>query len=213
MIRRRMKILIFALAGLALATTSYAGSGQRYDVQKNGAIVYSAPRTTAPVVMRLNRGDRVIEWRRQGLWVKISRLGAVGKTGWVKISRLQTEASEIRIKASPNGQFFVRAIVNGMAVNFLVDTGATIVALRPEDAKRLGFRETGLQFNLRVQTAGGEVRAAPVVLAEIKIGELTIRNVTASVHKKSLNISLLGMSFLGRLRGYEVRGKQLVLRW
>ena len=146
--------------------------------------------------------------------MKISRLGVVGKTGWVEISHLQTEASEIEVIASPNGHFLVQAIVNGRAVNFLVDTGATGVVLHPEDAKRLGFRESELVFNMRMRTAGGEVRAAPVVLDEIKIRELTVRNVAAVVSKKmSVKISLLGMNFLSRLRGYEVRGKRLILRW
>lgn len=211
---QHMKVVIFAFAVTALTATSYAGPGQRYEILRNDTKVYSAPRTGASVIMRLNKGDRVIEWRRQGSWVKIGRLGAVGKDGWVEHSTLQTEASETRIIADSQGHFVARAIVNGKPVRFLVDTGASVVVLRPEDAKKLGFRKSDLKFTQPVNTAGGRVLSAPVVLAEIRIGQLTVRNVVASVNEKnSLKVSLLGMSFLRRLRGYNVLGDRMVLRW
>ena len=215
MLYRFMKAIGLFLVGLALATNAIAAPGQRYDIQKDGTKIYEAPNINAPVVTRLNKGDRVIEWRRQGSWVNISRMGAVGKDGWVKFSRLRTEASEIEIKMSPNGHFLLQATVNGKAIEFIVDTGATHVMLRPEDAKKLGFNEGELEFSQRANTAGGVVRVAPVVLDEIKIGQLTVSNVAAGVNKQSggIETSLLGMSFLRRLRGYEVVGKRLILRW
>ncbi len=213
MLYHQMKIVAFAVFGLALATNAYGGPGQRYHVRMDGTKVYQAPSTTAPVIMQLNKGDRVLEWRRQGQWVKVSRFGAVGKDGWVRISRLRTEAREIEIGANRNGQFFVEATVNGKAVRFLVDTGATHVALRPEDAGRLGFAKDKLEFSMSLRTAGGVVRAAPVVLDEIRIGPLIVRGVIGVVNKRSMSHSLLGMSFLRRLRGYEVRGKRLIIRW
>lgn len=207
------KVLICVFAGLTLAMPSGAGPGQRFDVQKNFTKVHSSPSTRSPVVMRLNKGDRVVEWRRKGPWVKISLLGRVGRDGWIKLSRLRPEASEIEIVASRNGHFILPAIVNGKVVNFLVDTGATVVALSLRDAQKLGFRESALDFNQPVNTAGGIVRVAKVVLREIKIEELTIRNVIAGVHRSSLRTSLLGMNFLRRLRSYEVHGDRLILRW
>ena len=212
---RAVGFMLFGLVGLALAANANASPGQRYDVRKDDTEVHSAPQSDAPVVTRLNKGDRVIEWRRQGSWVNISLLGAVGKDGWVRISRLRTEASEIEIKMAPNGHFLLQAMVNGKAIKFMVDTGATHVVLRPEDAKKLGFNKGQLEFSQRANTAGGIVRTAPVVLDEIKIGQLTISDVVAGVNKKSAGIgtSLLGMSFLGRLRSYEVVGNRLILRW
>lgn len=215
MLYRFMKAIGLFLVGLALATNAIAAPGQRYDVQKDGTKIYEAPNINAPVVTRLNKGDRVIEWRRQGSWVNISRLGAVGKDGWVKFSRLRTEASEIEIKMSPESQFLVQALVNGKAIEFMVDTGATHVVLRPEDAKKLGFNEGELEFSQRAITAGGIVSFAKIILDEIKIGQLTVSDVVAGVSKKSMGmrVSLLGMSFLRRLRGYEVVGKRLIFRW
>ena len=215
MLYRFMKAIGLFLVGLALATNAIAAPGQLYDVQKDGTKIYEAPNINAPVVTRLNKGDRVIEWRRQGSWVNISRMGAVGKDGWVKFSRLRTEASEIEIKMSPNGHFLLQATVNGKAIEFIFDTGATHVMLRPEDAKKLGFNEGELEFSQRANTAGGIVSFAKVILDEIKIGQLTVSDVVAGVSKKSvgMRVSLLGMSFLRRLRGYEVVGKRLILRW
>lgn len=213
MLYYQMKIVALAVLGLALATNAYAGPGKRYHVRMDGTKVYEAPSATAPVIMQLNQGDRVMEWRRQGQWVKVSRIGAVGKDGWVRISRLRTEARKIEIEANPDGQFFVKATVNGKAMRFLVDTGATHVVLRPKDAGRLGFNKDKLEFSISAQTAGGVVRAAPVVLDEIKIGPLKVRDVAGAVNKRSMPYSLLGMTFLRRLRGYEVRGTRLVMRW
>jgi clan AA aspartic protease (TIGR02281 family) len=210
---RFLRVIGFFFVGLALAANATASPGQRYDVLNDDTKVFEAPRANAPVVMRLNKGDRVIEWRRQGSWVNISQMGAVGKEGWVKISRLRSEASEIEINMSPQSQFLVQTIVNGKAIEFIVDTGATHVVLDPKDAKKLGFNKSTLKFSRRIRTAGGIVRAAPVVLAEMKIGQLTVRDVVARINKKSMGKSLLGMTFLNRLRGYEVRGKRLVLRW
>ena len=205
--------IMVVFAAFTLTTASHAGPGERYDVQRDNTKVYSAPNAKARVVMRLNRGDRVIEWRRQGAWIKISKLNAVGKDGWVRLSRLRGEASELRIPASRNGQFFLRAHVNGKVVAFLVDTGATQVILRPSDAKRLGFRKEDSAFSQRMYTAGGIVRAAPVVLDQVSVGPLSIARVSALINREPMRISLLGMSFLSRLRAYEVRGKQLLLRW
>ena len=59
----------------------------------------------------------------------------------------------------------------------------------------------------------GEVRGAPVVLREIRIGQFSLFDVPASVNEAPLRVSLLGMSFLGRLNGYQVEDGQLILRW
>ncbi len=205
--------IAFVIAVFILTTASHAGPGERYDVQKDETKVYSAPNAKARVVLRLNRGDRVMEWRRQGGWIKISKLNAVGKDGWVRLSRLRGEASELRIPVSQNGQYFLRANVNGKVVVFLVDTGATHVTLRPRDASALGFSKQKLAFSQRLHTAGGIVRAAPVVLDQVSIGSLSIARVSALINRAPMRISVLGMSFLGRLRGYEVRGRQLIMRW
>jgi aspartyl protease family protein len=118
----------------------------------------------------------------------------------------------IRFTAGRDGHFHVEAEVDGELISFLVDTGASDVALTPEDARRLGFDLEQLDFSAHVETANGVVRAAPVRLDEIVIGPIRIENVRASINEVPMTSSLLGMSFLKRLEGgYEVRNDTLTL--
>jgi aspartyl protease family protein len=117
------------------------------------------------------------------------------------------------IPAGAHGHFLVEAVVEGTPLAFVVDTGASDVVLTPADAKRLGFRADELRFTRRYQTANGVVAAAPVTLRELRIGQFSAFDVEASVNGAPLPVSLLGMSFLRRLRGYEVDNGRLILRW
>ena len=120
---------------------------------------------------------------------------------------------EIVVPSGPRGHFVVEVDVNGTPVRFLIDTGATTVTLTAEDARRVGLPVYALDYNARVQTANGEVEVAPVNLRDMRLGGLEMRDVEATVTQAQLNISLLGMSFLRRLSGYEVRPEGLVLRY
>lgn len=120
---------------------------------------------------------------------------------------------ELAIPAGPHGHFVVEAVVNGTPIEFMVDTGATDVMLSPNDAQRLGFRSEELRFTKRYQTANGVVAAAPVRLRELRLGQFSAYDVDASVNASPLPLSLLGDSFLRRLRGYEVDDGRLILRW
>jgi aspartyl protease family protein len=117
------------------------------------------------------------------------------------------------IEAGPHGHFLVEAVVNGVPIDFMVDTGASHVVLSLQDARRLGFTSTNLHFTQKFQSANGTVRAAPVELRELRIGQLRLFDLEASVNGGPLPISLLGMSFLQRLSSYEVARDRLILRW
>jgi clan AA aspartic protease (TIGR02281 family) len=120
---------------------------------------------------------------------------------------------EYVIQAGAGGHFVVEAVVNGAPVTFLVDTGASHVVLTMEDAERVGFRPESLRFTERFASANGEVRAAPVVLRELRVGQFSVFDMPASVNEAPLRVSLLGMSFLRRLHGYGVEDGRLILRW
>ncbi|MFQ5773124.1 MAG: TIGR02281 family clan AA aspartic protease [Kiloniellaceae bacterium] len=120
---------------------------------------------------------------------------------------------ELVVPAGPFGHFVLDATVNGVDVRFLVDTGASTVTLTQEDARRIGIRPDLLDYSARFRTANGEILAAPVTLREVQIDDLALQDVESTVTRAPLNISLLGMSFLTRLAGYEVRDEGLVLRW
>jgi aspartyl protease family protein len=114
--------------------------------------------------------------------------------------------------ANQQGHVILDTVVNGASVRMLVDTGASLVTLTREDARAAGIAPGELAYTHRASTANGAVRIAPVTLREIRIGQLSIYNVPAAV-LEHLNISLLGMSFLTRLQGYEMRDGKLTISW
>ncbi len=130
-----------------------------------------------------------------------------------QIARTTTTGAEMVIPAGRSGHFMVTAEVEGVEILFLVDTGASQVILTAEDAERLGHRIDFLEFSDRFQTANGAIRGAPLLLSELRIGDLEIEDVRASVIRAPMSTSLLGMSFLSRLEGYEVGEEGLILRW
>lgn len=115
-------------------------------------------------------------------------------------------------KSARDGQFWTTARVNNRSVKFLVDTGASAVALTPEDAKAAGINPRTLDYNIRISTANGEGRAARVTLKSVKVGTIRVRNVPAMVVEKGLGVSLLGMTYLGEIKKIEVKNDTMVLR-
>ena len=120
---------------------------------------------------------------------------------------------EIHIPAHTSGHFLVDVEVNGVDLSVLVDTGATMVTLSKRDARRVGFDIEWLDFTHPMQTANGVIRSAPVELSEVRIGALELYDIDARVNESPMGLSLLGMTFLERLEGYEVRDETLILRW
>jgi aspartyl protease family protein len=143
----------------------------------------------------------------------LQRLAADGGAGVVEDVDAEGATRVLVLRAGHGGHFWVDAEVGGATVRFIVDTGATSVVLSPEDADRIGLVLGSQDYTEVHRTAGGLVRAAPVLLSEIRIGSLKVRNVEASVNPQLSGISLLGMSFLRRLQGYEVQRDRLRLYW
>ena len=119
---------------------------------------------------------------------------------------------EVRFRASLDGHFRVEALVDGTPVRFLVDTGASDIVLSPADARRIGFDTERLGFTGFAETANGTVRTAPVRLDSLAIGPIRLVDLPASVNQAAMRGSLLGMSFLERLRSFEMRDGLLILR-
>jgi aspartyl protease family protein len=121
-------------------------------------------------------------------------------------------SGDAELTKSPDGHFWAQADVQGTAVRFLVDTGATTVALTGEDARRLGIDPQTLAYDTPVRTANGESRAARVRLASLSVGGARVQDVDAMVVREGLPSSLLGMSYLGRLSRLEATPETLILR-
>ena len=125
-------------------------------------------------------------------------------TGW---------PGEVRVSASHDKQFYIDANVNQRAAKFLIDTGASYVALRDTDARNAGVYTTWADYTYPVRTANGETKAAYVTLDEIEIEGIRVESVKAFIlPDDQLAINLLGMSFLSRIDSVEARQGELVLR-
>lgn len=121
--------------------------------------------------------------------------------------------TEVRIRKRLDGHFTANVEINGTKISMIVDTGASTIVLRPEDAKKAGIDVSRLTYRVPVLTANGRTLAARVRLAEASIGPLDRTKVDALVAQPgALTQSLLGMSFLSRLRSYEFSGDFLTLR-
>jgi aspartyl protease family protein len=121
-------------------------------------------------------------------------------------------AGEVRLNADTRGHFVIDAAVNDRPASFVADTGATLVVLTYEDAARLGLYPDRLDFSGLVQTANGVSHIAPVMLDRLRVEDITIRDVQAAVAEKgALANNLLGMSFLSRLKSFQMQGSELIL--
>jgi len=123
---------------------------------------------------------------------------------------LSANAAHLRLE--DDGHYWANANVDGAHVKFMVDTGASTVALTFNDAQRIGLRPDTLDYKWRIRTAGGEVMGASVMVESIQIGRVEVRNVEAMVLRENLSQSLLGMTFLSQLESYEFRRGNLILR-
>jgi aspartyl protease family protein len=113
----------------------------------------------------------------------------------------------MEIRAGRDGHFQVEARVDGRRLDFVIDTGASQIALRESDAARLGIHPAPRDYSVKVNTANGIGRAALVELRMVEIGNIVVRDVKALVHPdEALSVNLLGMSFLSRVRWTHERG-------
>ena len=118
----------------------------------------------------------------------------------------------VALHADKYGQFEANAVINGISLPVVVDTGATMVALSSDTARRLGIMPAQSAFRVSVSTANGTLTAAPVMLNEVRVGGIRVENVQAVIIPGGvLSVSLLGMTFLSRLQQFEMAGGQLTL--
>lgn len=121
--------------------------------------------------------------------------------------------SSVELKAEAGGHYHARADINGRPVSVMVDTGASMVVLTYDDARRAGIYLKRTDFTQAVSTANGVTYVAPVTLERVGIGGITVYSVPAAVADEGrLTVSLLGMSFLKRLQRVDMRDGVLVLK-
>jgi aspartyl protease family protein len=122
------------------------------------------------------------------------------------------DSRSVVISPGPNGHFEVAGSVDGTRLNFMVDTGASVIALTARDAAMLGIHPAESEYVAMVRTANGTVHAAPVTLDRVEIDDIVVHDVAAMVLPDSaLHDNLLGLTFLSRLRKFEYSEGRLVL--
>ncbi|TCT04597.1 TIGR02281 family clan AA aspartic protease [Aquabacter spiritensis] len=122
-------------------------------------------------------------------------------------------AQTVEVARTANGDFRINAVINGVGLPMLLDTGASTIVLSQEAAAAIGLPLATLRYDVPIDTANGRTRAAAVTLERVEVGAIAERGVRALVAAPgALRGSLLGMSFLSRLEGFEVRGDRLILR-
>ena len=142
-------------------------------------------------VLAVERGQATVEIEGKERVLKIGQhyRGAAAPAG---------DRQSVTLSADTRGHFTAEGSVNGLPVRFLVDTGATLIALPASDAQRLGINYLkGARGT--VQTAGGPAAAYRVQLDTVKVGDIVLNNVEGMVIEQGLGIALLGMSFLNRV--------------
>ncbi|HEY7459309.1 MAG TPA: TIGR02281 family clan AA aspartic protease [Xanthobacteraceae bacterium] len=147
----------------------------------------------------------------------LSRLASNGSAAVVTVREQPKPAPAVhggivRLAANRSGHYVSEIEINNRPVTAMVDTGATLVALRYEDARNIGVVFPGDKFDVAIRTANGEGRAKRVQLRSLSVGPITLRDVDALVVEQgALGVNLLGMSFLRRLSRFEVDRGTLVL--
>ena len=146
---------------------------------------------------------------------QISAGSATRRAGGATATPVAATAATSRSVIVPRdarGHFQIDGRIEGRKLSFMVDTGASVIALTASDAGRLGIHPAQGEFVTEVKTANGIVRAAPVRLDEVEVGDLVVRDVAALVlPDEALSDNLLGLSFLSRLRRFEYSAGRLVL--
>jgi aspartyl protease family protein len=114
----------------------------------------------------------------------------------------------VTLNSDGRGHFQVDARVDGRSIGFLVDTGASSIALRQSSAAKIGIHPSPSDYSVGMQTANGVGKAARVRLDRVEVADILVRDVDALVvPDEALSTNLLGMSFLSRVKWAHDRGR------
>lgn len=139
---------------------------------------------------------------------------SVTRDGAAQAAPVVASASSRRVVIDQDlrGHFTAAFKINGRQVDAMVDTGATVVAINLSTARRAGVKVSPADFTQEVSTANGTAKAAVKRIDRLQIGRITVEDVPAVVlEDKALDGTLIGMSFLSRLKKYQVENGALLL--
>jgi aspartyl protease family protein len=123
-----------------------------------------------------------------------------------------TKALVHKVRRNADGLFYVRALVNGKSMRFLVDTGASVVVLTESDARAVGLAIDDRGFSSKVKTVGGSAAMAWVTIDHLSLAGHEVHNLRAAVVKRGPGVSLLGQNMLSKLDTLTISENDLTLR-
>ena len=198
--RYRVNLLSLVVLGL------FTGLVQAADVGLAGlfpgkvllTINGGTPRIVA-VGARTDEGVRVVSVEGDTATLEIDGKKRILRVGQNVASQASTGGPQSAVlTADGRGHFLTTGVVNGSSIRFLVDTGASMISLGAGDARRIGI-DPGKGEPGIVNTANGQARVSRVKLDSVRVGDIVLNNVDATVHQHDLPFALLGMSFLNRM--------------
>ncbi len=128
------------------------------------------------------------------------------------IARATDKAIDTVINRSPDGHFYVDAMVNNRVIHFMIDTGASLVVLTEDDALAIGEHVNEAEFTVIARGASGDVRGKNIKLHHISIGQKDAWDIDAAVTEAGLDVSLLGQSYLAQVGEVSIVGDKMTLR-
>ncbi len=202
---------------LALALCLVSGGATAQDVGLAGVmgsralLMIDGGEPQAVAVGQSLAGVKVISVQGDQAVVEIGGRKRPLRVGQHAIGAAPADGSGTIVMTADNqGHFYATGSVNGAAVRFLVDTGATMVSLGASDARRIGLDFDRGQKGM-TQTANGQTMVSKVKLDTVRIGDVTLHNVDALIHQTEMPMALLGMSFLNRME-MQRDGSTMTLR-
>lgn len=132
-------------------------------------------------------------------------------TDTLNLDRQEVAGGEVRIPMASNGHFMASVTINGVKRRMLIDSGATVTALSPRTAELAGLEPEPSLLPVVMQTANGATTAQTTTIGELKLGNITARDLKAVVSPALGDMDLLGMNFLSKLKGWRVEGRTLIL--
>ncbi|MBI3707602.1 MAG: TIGR02281 family clan AA aspartic protease [Proteobacteria bacterium] len=221
-------IVLTLVTGLVVLLAGYypgtlAGRDNRISLIWAGVVLVAAAGSVA-VRLRSQRLAYVV--RSVLVWGGLGLALVVGYSYWEEVAPVVRhvtgyllpaeprviEPGLVALRADTGRHFRAVAEVNGQRVQFVVDTGASDVALTREDARRVGIDVDRLVYSVPYRTANGTGFGAAVRIDRIRLGDIALDDVAGHVAQGDMDQSLLGMSFLRRLSGMEIRGNEMILR-
>lgn len=147
------------------------------------------------VILQLSRLDRGLEMAVAG----------------IEAPEQVVEGDETRIAMANDGHFWLRAEINGVAANFLIDTGATTIAVNTDLAQRAGLEPGRGGMPIQLNTANGTIAAQVGTVDELRFGNVAARGLDAVIAPNLGETNVIGMNVLSRLKSWRVEGETLIL--